>query len=156
MRMGQMTATDGDMARITSGDHLNDALIDLYLKFTHLHKLTGIAATVDPRSIFRCPALMSAKLLNGEDVTRWTKNTSMTTLRYIFMPLVRDLHWTLAIIEQLGPICPQGADWAQLQEALFPRAYNLHMAFCDDLQNRKGLISPASHRDFILPCVSCM
>ena len=52
------------------------------------------------------------------------------------------------IIEQLGPICPQGADWAQLQEALFPRAYNLHMAFCDGLQNRKGLISPASHRGF--------
>jgi hypothetical protein len=41
------------------------------------------------------------------------------------------------IIEQLGPICPQ--------EALFPRAYNLHIAFCDGLQNRKGLISPASH-----------
>ena len=50
-----------------------------------------------------------------------------------------------AIIEQLGPICPQGADWAQLQEALFPRAYNLHMAFCEGLQNRKGLIAPASH-----------
>ena len=45
----------------------------------------------------------------------------------------------------MGPICPLGADWAQLQEALFPRAYNLHMAFCDGLQNRKGLISPASH-----------
>ena len=44
------------------------------------------------------------------------------------------------IIEQLGPICPLGTDWAQLQEALFPRAYNLHMAFCDGLQNRKGLI----------------
>ena len=38
------------------------------------------------------------------------------------------------------------ADWAQLQEALFPRhTYNLHMAFCDGLHNRKGLISPASH-----------
>ena len=44
--------------------------------------------------------------------------------------------------------CPQGADWAQLQNSLFPRAYNLHMAFCDGLQNRKGLISPASHRGF--------
>jgi hypothetical protein len=133
MRMGQMTATDGDMARITSGDHLNDALIDLYLKFTHLHKLTGIAATVDPRSIFMCPALMSAKLLNGEDVTRWTKNTSMTTLRYIFMPLVRDLHWTLAVI------CHPGIKGGSALRASGLRPTILHFDSYGDFHDREGM-----------------
>ena len=40
----------------------------------------------------------------------------------------------------------QGANCSQLQEALFPWAYNMHMAFCDGLQNQNDLISPASHR----------
>jgi hypothetical protein len=43
-------------------------------------------------------------------------------------------------IEQLGTICPHKKLYFNLHST-----YNLHMAFCAGLQNRKGLMSPTSY-----------
>ena len=80
-----------------------------------------------------CPALMSTKLLDGEDATRWTKNTSVTTLQYIFMPLVQNLHWTLAVI------CHPGIKGGSALRASGLRPTILHFDSCGDYHDRERM-----------------
>ena len=103
------------------------------MKFMHLHKQRDIAVEVDPRSIFICPALMSTKLLGGEDVTRWTKNTSVTNMQHIYMPLVHGLHWTLAVI------CHPGIRTGSELRASGLRPAILHFDSSGDVHDREQM-----------------
>ena len=101
-----VSVTRGDLEKLDPGVYLNDSIIDFYLKWW-----LGVRATDTTRarchffSSFFYTRLREAK---GKErynaVRRWTKNIDIFTKDYLFVPINKNLHWTLAVVCHPGKI----------------------------------------------------
>ena len=91
---------------LPSEEYLNDALIDLYLKFTHLHKQSDIAVEVDPRSIWAVYRAEPAPLLLVVVADAHTE-LAMARVLHLAAPAVAAL--LVRGLLRDGPACALGA-----------------------------------------------
>ena len=94
-----VTITEGNMKRLGGQEHLEDSVIDIYLKYLHLHKLQQLNRRVDPRDIFVCSSHLYTHLRAKRGVSRWLKRVDICSKRFIFVPINQGTqHWSLVLI----------------------------------------------------------
>jgi hypothetical protein len=84
-----VTITEGNMKRLGGQEHLEDSVIDIYLKYLHLHKLQQLNRRADPRDIFVCSSHLYTHLRGKRGVSRWLKRVDICSKRFIFVPINR-------------------------------------------------------------------
>ncbi|XP_067357180.1 sentrin-specific protease 7b isoform X2 [Channa argus] len=109
---GRISVTKEDLACLTSGEFLNDVIIDFYLKYLLLE---GVGGSVAERShIFSSffYKQLSRRRAAGEDdvpsisyrhmrhqrVKTWTRHVDIFTKDFLFVPVNQEAHWYLVVV----------------------------------------------------------
>ncbi|EFJ53251.1 hypothetical protein VOLCADRAFT_86350 [Volvox carteri f. nagariensis] len=108
-----------DLARLDSGEFLNDTCIDFYLKYIEAHLQTEIRRRYHFFNSFFLKKLQEkpakgVKLskaerlkLDHERVKKWTKHVDLFSKDFIFVPIHGTLHWSLVLICHPGNVVQQ-------------------------------------------------
>jgi sentrin-specific protease 7 len=97
-----VVVTGKDYSTLQATEFLNDTVIDFYVKYIENEIL-------EPDQRARCHffGIYFWKLLSKEgdnaerghaNVCKWTREVNIFEKDFVFVPIVEDLHWTLAII----------------------------------------------------------
>ena len=82
-----ITITEGNVRRVVEPRYLEDSVIDIYLKYLHLHKLQQLNRRADPRDIFVCSSHLYTHLRGKRDVSKWFKRVDICSKRFAFVPM---------------------------------------------------------------------
>ncbi|CAA7261394.1 unnamed protein product [Cyclocybe aegerita] len=106
---GAVNITNGDLARLTPGEFLNDTLIEFGLKLWLKDLETGneeLSRQIHVFNSFFYKKLNSNK--NPEQayasVRKWTSKIDIFAKKYIIIPINERFHWYLAIIHEPGHV----------------------------------------------------
>ena len=103
---GVVTVRMSDAERLNEGEFLNDTIIEFYLKYLYLQKLSSNTRKITHffNSFFyqQLTSKVKGKVLEEaaryEKVRKWTKGTDIFSKRFIVVPINEHAHWYLAII----------------------------------------------------------
>ncbi|CAM9201167.1 unnamed protein product [Chrysoparadoxa australica] len=96
-----------DLERTEMGEFLNDSLVDLYLKYLArdhpLHSKDGYKRRESHFLSSHFFSMLKDYSLNDlklqfASVQRWTKGAALFEKKFVFVPIVEDLHWSLSVI----------------------------------------------------------
>ena len=131
-----VTITEGNMKRLAGRAYVEDSVVDIYLKYLHLHKLQELNGGVDPRSIFVCSNHLYTQLRAGaadpyaaKAVARWYKRVDICSKRYILVPINQGTrHWSLVLICNPGVMSDSELGQSGLGPAMlhFDSSFGLH------------------------------
>jgi hypothetical protein len=94
-----ITITEGNVRRVVEPRYLEDSVIDIYLKYLHLHKLQQLNRRADPRDIFVCSSHLYTHLRGKRDVSKWLKRVDICSKRFVLVPINQGAkHWSLVLI----------------------------------------------------------
>jgi len=116
-----VTITAGDRERLAPGEYLNDNIVDWYLKVLQseappretpsspdrrgqVHFFSSHFFTKLTKFLARAHGSRRRRdVVTGayEQVRRWTKNFDLFSKRFVFIPIVEHLHWSLAVVANL-------------------------------------------------------
>eukprot|EP00904_Undaria_pinnatifida_P005284 jgi/Undpi1/1886/HiC_scaffold_12.g05273.m1 len=110
-----------DEARTQEGEFLNDSLVDLYLK--HMHREAyktwdkggrcSDGGAMDAEKVHVFSSHFFTKLTEGRltnfdaaysKVQYWTRNVDLFSKKFVFVPVVENMHWSLACIANLDKL----------------------------------------------------
>merc|ERR1711964_953424 len=100
-----VTITHGDLERCGYSQYLNDSIIDFYLKYLHNNMPKDLQGKVHIFNTFFYKRYISAKgysraspVEKWESVQKWTKLVDIFEKDFLFIPINKDLHWSLAVV----------------------------------------------------------
>jgi Ulp1 family protease len=97
-----VSVTGKDYATLHATEFLNDAVMDFYVKYIENELLD-----TDQRARCHFFGIYFWKLLSKEgddaerghaNVRKWTREVNIFEKEFLFVPIVEDLHWTLAVV----------------------------------------------------------
>uniref|UniRef100_A0A7S4A074 Ubiquitin-like protease family profile domain-containing protein n=1 Tax=Pelagomonas calceolata TaxID=35677 RepID=A0A7S4A074_9STRA len=105
-----IVVTRGDLRRLEPGGYLNEKLVDFYLKVIVADARRSPLAE-DPdfgnmaSAVHAFPSDFFTMLSAGnERVERWTRGVDVFAKKFLLVPVVEDLHWSLAIVCHPGEL----------------------------------------------------
>jgi hypothetical protein len=124
-----------DLLRAEPGEFLNDSLVDFYLKFM-LRNGELSSVVKDKRADFHVFSSHFFTKLQEKDhrrgtemhlsVRRWSRTVDLFSTRFIFVPIVEQLHWSLAVICNLSAIGSQSGSNSLQPCIVFMDSLHMH------------------------------
>jgi hypothetical protein len=106
-----VTVTSRDLRRLRPGEYLNDVLIEFYLRYLLLERMSA----EQRKRIHVFNSYFYDKISNGwkpnndgkcyAEVARWTKNVDVFTKDLIIIPVNENAHWHLMVACFIGDLC---------------------------------------------------
>jgi len=113
---GAVTLTFNDIGKLKPGNSLSDNLLDFYLSYLYWEKWDeSLRKRVHIFNTFFFKKWIACKQRKGEGtlgfnlsrysvVRKWTRNVDIFTMDFLVIPVIYNLHWSLAIVCSPGAI----------------------------------------------------
>jgi sentrin-specific protease 7 len=122
-----ITILGKDYDRLSPGEFLNDTLIDFWISWL-VYRMGGVS---DQIHVFTTQFYTKLEQEGVESVMSWTakKNIDIFEKKYIFVPVNKDIHWSLLVIVNPGNIVSDNDEEACNQNLEHP-----YILFMDSLR----------------------
>jgi len=95
-----VTLVQSDLGRLSQKGFLNDSIVDFYLKYLMLEVFPP--AVREKAFIFSSFFYSKYLKSGGQGMDRWTRGIDIFTKDFLVIPINKDLHWSLIIVQHPG------------------------------------------------------